>query len=136
MIEPMKIKPATVWAVRIGVSNEDAEGRLTLEDMHLVFAIEEGSLRIPLVEIKKVKRVLGSPVLMVEQHGSTPARFAFFFVKPPPLQPEGRQTKRKVRRQGTAYLGNTNRSKKPLIVKWEREVRSAVAAAKETAQAD
>jgi hypothetical protein len=121
------VAPETVWAVRIGVSNEDAKGLLTLEDTHLVFSIEEGSLRIALSEITKVKRVLGSPILMVNQDGARPAKFAFFFVKPPPLEPQKpRQTKRKVRKQGTAYLGQQNRELKPLLVAWERDIRQAI----------
>ena len=132
------VAPVTVWAVRIGVSNEDAEGTLALEETHLVFSIAEGSLRIPLAEIGKVKRVLGSPVLMVDQKGAKPARFAFFFVKPPPLEPQGpRQSKRKARRQGTAYLSTKNRSKKAVVVDWERDVRAAVGRASATqSQAD
>jgi hypothetical protein len=90
------------------------------------------------VEIAKVKRVLGSPVLMVDQTGEKPARFAFFFVKPPPLEPQKpRQTKRKMRKQGTAYLSNQNRDKKSLVMDWERDVRSAVGRASSTqSQAD
>jgi hypothetical protein len=121
------VAPETVWAVRIGVSNDDAKGMLTLEETHLVFAIEEGSLRIALAEITKVKRVFGSPILMVNQAGDKPAKFAFFFVKPPPLEPQKpRQTKRKVRKQGTAYLGQSNRELKPLLIAWERDLREAI----------
>jgi hypothetical protein len=44
------VAPVTVWAVRIGVSNEDAEGTLTLEESHLVFdqstGVELAHLRV------------------------------------------------------------------------------------------
>jgi hypothetical protein len=119
------IASARVWAVRISVSTEDAEGTLSLETDHLIFSIEEGTLRIPLAEVTKVRRVRGSPVLMVDQmrEGRDPARFAFFFVKPPPLEPEGRTSKRRTRRKSTAYLSTQNQNKKDLVKAWEEAVK-------------
>lgn len=125
------IAPTTVWAVRIGVSNEDAEGTLSLEQDHLVFTIEEGSLQIPLASVRRVRRVRGSPVMLVDQNeGGRVAKFAFFFAKPPPLEPEGRTTRRRNRRSSMSYLGMANRARKESVAKWVRAIKQAAEAAK------
>ena len=126
------IAPTTVWAVRIGVSNEDAEGTLSLEDGHLVFTLEEGLLDIPLADVRRVRRVRGSPILLVDQEeGNRVARFAFYFAKPPPLEPQGKTTRRKNRRQSMGYLGLANRDKKELVAEWAKAIEQAAGAARE-----
>ena len=124
------IEPVTAWGVRIGVSDKDAKGRLSLDETELVFdlATEEGTLRIPLENITKAKRIRGSPVLVVDSvEGEKPVRFAFFFVKPPPLRRESQERKSRVRRKAVTYLQTTNTSRKELVKEWETAVQEAVA---------
>jgi len=126
------IEPVTLWAVRIGVSDQDAEGKLSLEPGALVFdlADEEGTLRIPLENIRKAKRIKGSPILLVDSvEKERPVRFAFYFVKPPPLHPEGRESKGRVKRKAVGYLQTANAERKDLVRDWEKAVREAKAAA-------
>jgi hypothetical protein len=124
------IEPVTAWGVRIGVSDKDAKGRLSLGETELVFdlATEEGTLRIPLENITKVKRLRGSPVLVVDsREGEKVARFAFFFVKPPPLRRETHERRGKVRRRAVTYLQTTNASHKEALKAWETAVQEATA---------
>ena len=115
-----------VWAVRLGAGPEDTEGVLSLEETDLVFAAEEGELRIPYHELQRVKRVLGSPVILIDRRSSEESeRFAFFFSKPPAL-PGTEESKRKTRRRAVYYLGASNRERKALLKRWEREIRSRV----------
>ncbi|MFB3738317.1 MAG: hypothetical protein ACE14W_05050 [Candidatus Velamenicoccus archaeovorus] len=139
----------TVWAVELGRSPQEREGRLSLEADALVFtaANAAGSLRIPVSSIRSVKRLRGSPVLMVahrEAEGST-ARTAFYFVQPPPLHPAkdapterapnlfsgmGRTSKRKTRRANAGYLGMWGREKKAILVDWVDAIRSAASSSR------
>ncbi len=48
----------------------------------------------------------------------------------PTFGPFVRNQKRKIRRQNVSYLGTWNREKKDLVSEWERQVRTAVAAAR------
>jgi hypothetical protein len=79
--------------------------------------------------------------MIVRDPGLQPARVAFYFVQPPPLEVPleaarvamwgiGRSAKRRARRQNASYLGSWNREKKALLVEWERQVKRAVEAAK------
>jgi hypothetical protein len=139
--------PITVWAVDVGPSSplEEIKGSLSLTSDALVFTPrDEGrpERRIALAGVAKVRRLRGSPVLLVTWDSvDEPERTAFYFVQPPPLErpdtPErptpfgvGRNTRRKVRRQNVSYLGLWNKEKKALLVEWERQVRRAVSAAR------
>jgi hypothetical protein len=125
---------------------EDVKGTLSLDDRALVFTPREDGrpeARIALGEIVKVRRLRGSPVLMVVR--STPTgerRTAFYFVQPPPIavitgeaveRPKTRSIsdlrnpRRKARRQNVSYLGVMNREKKVALKGWVREVRAAIA---------
>ncbi len=141
-------KPVTVWAVDLekDARLEDVKGTLRLEEEALIFTPrDEGrpEARLSLGEIVKVRRLRGSPVLMVVR--STPAgerRTAFYFVQPPPIavitgeaveRPKTRSLsdlrnpRRKARRQNVSYLGVMNREKKQALSEWVRAVRSAIA---------
>lgn len=131
------ISPRKMWAVRVGAAMEGAEGTLTLTDRALEFELvdEEGSIQIPLADIRRAKRVRGSPILLVDTDRSpdgkdTPARFAFYAVEPPSLRPQGRETKGKVRRHAIVYLQSANSRHKEELDGWERELRAAVEAAR------
>ena len=134
----------TVWAVDlIREPKKDRQGTLSLQPGQLVFeprAAGTGALRIPLGAIKRVRRLRGSPVLLVvhERNGST-SDTAFYFVQPPPLEPVlgqgerptplsfGRASKRRARRQNVGYLGFSNRDKRAEIDGWVRAVLEATA---------
>jgi hypothetical protein len=137
-----------VWAVELGedVAPTEREGRLWKDADQLRFEpVREGeaAVTIPFLEVRKVRRLRGSPVLMVvRQRGDREVRTAFYFVQPPPLTaftdtqtdlrsavPFLRNPKRKARRDNVGYLGVMNREKKAELVEWEREVRAAVEAA-------
>jgi hypothetical protein len=134
----------TVWAVELGPETalDEAKGTLALLDDALEFTpLAEGSapLRIELSTIAKVRRLRGSPVLMVlHADGPNTRRIAFYFAQPPPLgvllghttdRPAGlaafRNPKRRARRENAGYLGVTNRQKKTLLTEWVRAVRAA-----------
>jgi hypothetical protein len=132
----------TVWAVELGKSPKDRKGELSLEGDALAFSASDGGhLRIPLSALHSVKRLRGSPVLMVvHQDDGTIARTAFYFVQPPPLQPPkdtppertpnlfsgmGRTSKRRTRRQNAGYLGMWGREKKAVVAEWVEAIRSA-----------
>jgi hypothetical protein len=138
-----------VWAVELapGVSPSEREGRLSAGADGLSFEpARDGSpsLSLPFREITKVRRLRGSPVLMVAcRRADREVRTAFYFVQPPPLTaftedrtdtrlalPILRNPKRKARRDNVGYLGVMNREKKAELIAWEREVRAAVAAAR------
>ena len=133
----------TVWAVQLrsGLTRE-RKGTLSLEADALAFAADDGSgrVRIAFEDVRKARRLRGSPVLLVahEIDGRT-ERTAFYFAQPPPLEafvgerPErpsplafGRGGRRKARRQNVSYLGTWNRELKAAVAEWERAVREAV----------
>jgi hypothetical protein len=137
----------TVWAVelRAGASPQEIRGTLALTSDALVFTPHDEphpERRYPLQDLARVRRLRGSPVLMiVRESAEGPKRTAFYFVQPPPLQrPEepirptplsfGRSSRRKIRRQNVSYLGLWNREKLGLLREWERQVKTAVAAAR------
>ena len=138
----------TVWAVDVGpdASGDEVKGSLSLSSDALIFKPRDEhhpERRFALREITKIRRLRGSPVLLVvrEGVGREPLRTAFYFVQPPPLErPDdatrvtpmgiGRNTKRKVRRENVSYLGLWNKEKKAVLVEWERQLRRAVSAAR------
>ena len=136
-----------MWAVELAkeVEPDEIKGTLELSEAAVLFTpLDEGrpGLQIPLADILKVRRLRGSPVLMVERTIPTGTRrTAFYFVQPPPLnallgtetpqRPSGlgmlRSPKRKARRDNVNYLGLSNREKKAALSEWVRAVREAVA---------
>ena len=144
----------TVWAVELGQGSDlqEIKGSLDLEREALVFAPRDErwpELRIRLAEVTKVRRLRGSPVLMVlHGEGPEPSRTAFYFVQPPPLDMPpttnerpglvgfSRNTKRKARRRNVGYLGASNKEKKAILVVWEQAVREAVVAARRNGGGD
>lgn len=136
-----------VWAVDLveGRSTKERQGTLVLDETTLRFEPSgEGdpSMTISLRDVGKVKRLRGSPVLMVTfTREAAPWRTAFYFVQPPPLTAfvetreernvlaALRNPKRKARRENVGYLGMSNRSKKDELMAWERAIRAAVVAA-------
>ncbi len=138
------VTKTTVWEVELrqGGPMDDRKGSLALEADALVFEPADGGAarRIALAEVRKLRRLRGSPVLLViHAAGSVPVRIAYYFAQPPPLertQPLAQErftlvamrknSKRHVRRQNVGYLGMWNRQKKELLASWERAVRAAM----------
>ena len=135
-----------MWAVELGrdVQPDEIKGTLELGDEILLFSPNDEArtaMRIALHDIAKVRRLRGSPVLMVERTTSAGSRrTAFYFAQPPPLsallgepveRPAGfapfRSPKRKARRDNVGYLGLMNREKKAALTEWVRAVKTAVA---------
>ena len=141
------LRNVRVWAVELseGLATSEREGRLWRDAEELRFEpASEGQagVSIPFREVRKVRRLRGSPVLMVvRRRGDREIRTAFYFVQPPPLTAftetqtdvrsimPFRNPRRKARRENVGYLGLMNREKKAELIEWEREVRAAVAAA-------
>ena len=136
-----------MWAVELAkeVEPDEIKGTLELSEAALLFTPDDEKLpglRIPVPDIVKVRRLRGSPVLMVERTVSSGRRrTAFYFAQPPPLnallgtgppeRPSGlsafRSPKRRARRDNVNYLGLSNRDKKPVLAEWVRAVREAIA---------
>jgi hypothetical protein len=138
----------TVWTVELeGASSpQEVRGLLSLTSDALVFAPRDERLserRYPLREVSHARRLFGSPVLLiVRETAEGPRRTAFYFVQPPPLHrpdavptrpvfgPFARNSRRRTRRQNVTYLGMWNRERKALLREWQRQVRTAAAAAR------
>lgn len=136
--------PVTVWAVELepGSRLEEVQGSLALETEALVFTPRDrrgSERRYPLAEVARVRRLRGSPVLLIVHESTTrgPRRTAFYFVQPPPLVPPDESRKavlgplaggssRKVRRRNASYLGFSNREKKQVLREWEQAVQAAM----------
>lgn len=133
----------TVWAVDlIRDPKSDVKGTLSLGEGSIDFRADDGGeLSIAFDDVRKVRRLRGSPVLMlVHDRGGVRERTAFFFVQPPPLdRPTTEPTrvslipgsaKRRARRQNVGYLEMGNRARRDTVVAWESKVRAAVADAR------
>lgn len=137
-------EPVNVWLVPLGRNNqEEVPGRLSLEQVALVFDVDGGGVEtLLLTQIKKVGRVHGSPILMLTHLAEGEVlRTAFYFSKPPPVpsrrnatadRPAGlagglrRSGKRRDQRSNAGYLTGSNITKKKLVVEWTVAVRQAV----------
>ena len=141
-------EPTTVWMVQLELSTDDIEGTLALDDDALRFTAGETLTRtIALADVTKVKRIIGSPVLLVHSsEAGTVRHTAFYFRKPPPLKPaeatpdeppslifgKGARTpsKRKQRRANASYLATASTSAGEEVRDWWKATRAAVATAK------
>jgi hypothetical protein len=108
----------------------EVPGTLSLEARHLVFTPDDGSgeRRIELRAIRRVRRLLGSPVMVLRHEGEDGLeRTAFYFAQPPPLRrpDEPRWNARRERRATVRYLSEANAAKKPEIREWVRAIRRA-----------
>ena len=112
-------------------------GTLLLEDGALVFrpdTTRTSEKAFPLDQIKKARRVLGSPVLEIQLHAGEPSRvLGFYFTRPPsleepvgapPLQPFRRH---QVKRNALNSLRLANADKKKEVAGWVDRIRSAKA---------
>jgi hypothetical protein len=144
-------EPMIVWMVELERSPDDIEGTLTLDERSLRFerTADGGGRTIELTHVTKVRRVVGSPVLLVHslEEGVKRAT-AFYLSKPPPLAPVAAlpdeapptllfgnrgtkpASKRKQRRANASYLASASTELGPTAKEWMQEIRAAVAAAR------
>jgi len=143
-------EPTKVWMVQLDRSPDDVEGTLSLENQTLRFDSPSLGIRsISLTKVERVKRIWGSPVLIVRSVENGDKRVtAFYFSKPPPLHPEEpapdapppaligpfnrnkAPSKRKQRRRNAGYLANASNIVGDSLEVWVKETRAAVAAAR------
>jgi hypothetical protein len=137
-----------VWLVHLGagIPPTEVRGRLHLGEAGLEFtAVPPGvDARIEYAEIRKARRIRGSPVLLVDwQHEGSKRRSAFYFSQPPPLEPVPRSptivppgplgpftrstpSRRQVARMNLGYLRSTSARNRELLREWERAVSERV----------
>ncbi|MFN2544058.1 MAG: hypothetical protein ABR600_05735 [Actinomycetota bacterium] len=120
------IETATVWAARLGSPDEGVKGSLVLWPDELAFTSEDAEveIRIPMAELRRARRIHGSPVMVVEQ---TSGVVAFYFAQPPPMERGETIIERRRDRAGSlAYLGDTNAAMRKDIKRWTRSIKDAV----------
>lgn len=82
-------KPITVWMVHLerGGDLREVRGTLRLDETAIVFEERDGpTTRFPFGSVRKAKRTIGSPVLVVRwERDGAPRETAFYFIQPPPL---------------------------------------------------
>src|SRR5438132_5424025 len=123
-----------VWMVRLkrGDTSEVA-GTLSLLDEALSFVPKDDSydMRIPTSSIRRVRRVRGSPILVIRHQIEVGVvETAFYFAQPPPIpradteqtrvgvNPLRRRTKRKTMRRNAGYLTTMNATHKQDVAEW------------------
>jgi hypothetical protein len=122
----------TVWAVHLEQGNPlDTKGMLALHEAEVSFSGEDGrTLRIPLHRVRQIKRVLGSPIMIIAHDADDGRRrTAFYFTQPPPLhtaESESRIQRKRAKKASVGYLGRENVDRKPLIKAWVEEIRAAI----------
>jgi hypothetical protein len=132
---------SAVWMLAATTTPEGVEGKLLLDEVALRFqpAANRAPTTILLTDIRKVRRVKGSPILDVRlRTAAGPARYGFYFVRPPSLDPPDRlrpARPRTVRRRAAVQLMVTNPVKKEEIKRWVRAIRTAAAGARDRTDA-
>lgn len=139
------VEPTTMWLVNLDSrAADEVEGTLSEDDSGLVFTeAESGSVtRFAFSDVKKVKRVMASPVFVV-RHGPEGRETAFYLARPPPLgtiagsdppttaQPTASMRsfgsgKWRQRRANTRYLASTSSSVRKLRDAWVDRIRTRV----------
>jgi hypothetical protein len=153
-MSPMEApEPITVWMVHLakGEVDKDVKGKIELGEDGLVFAgtRQLNESRFPYPTIRRVRRLRGSPILLVEwDRDGDRRRTAFYFTEPPPLYPAAgesslkgapaqrvsavtafkRSSKRRAQRGNARYLQTMGIGLKDLIQQWVDAVDERVAA--------
>ncbi|HSL12286.1 MAG TPA: hypothetical protein VLA82_13325 [Actinomycetota bacterium] len=146
-------EPVTVWMVQLASGNTaDVEGLLRLDDDALVFepTTTPAELRFRLATIERVRRVIGSPVLVIEwTEDAVRKRTAFYFSPPPPLEPPTPEelarrsdrprgplaerralSKRRHMRSNLGTLAIGAKRTKPVVQAWATELRIRISDAR------
>lgn len=111
---------------------DGVRGELSLGVDRLTFRPDEGTIwhtAIPLDEIRRAHRVLGSPVLeILLSRAEEPRVVGFYFVEPPGLAVPERPRigkRRSAKRAAIVELMGSNPGKKPEIKEWVRRIDDA-----------
>jgi hypothetical protein len=127
---------ARVWLSRLGtLAGSEIEGSLSLTPTHLRFDHRRGTdhEHVPLADIRKVKRPVGSGVLYVEyDKAGERAKLAFFFAQPPPIDHDVSQIRSRRRRSDNAgFMWQQSGNVAELVRAWRNAVREAVRRARQ-----
>jgi hypothetical protein len=150
MIAPM-VEPTTVWMVPLQRGRaEERKGVLTLEDDGVTF-LDESLDQVELLRfgsVRRVRRVRGSPILIVTHRiDDDSVETAFYFCQPPPLTPPApgdepspaalttpsgkplgafssmrRSSRRRHVRENVRYLTSQSATKKTEVQAWVDEI--------------
>ena len=142
------VEPVDVWMVHLGGGSKPSEvrGTLTLGEGGLEFVERKtgSDVRFDYHSIRRVKRIKGSPVLVVDwRRDGEDRKTAFYFAQPPPLDPvPGSPTidprgplgpfrrvtpsKRQVARTNLRYLRSTSVANKHVVRAWAEAVAERV----------
>ena len=119
----MAEQTSTVWMFHAAGPSEGRKGTLSLDAGAVVFrSAQQGRREFPFHQIRKVRRVRGSPVLELHLRPSGgPRLVGFYFVQPPSLQAQedsGVFAKRRLRRTAAFSLMRLNAVKRDEIEGW------------------
>ena len=128
----VSVEPTTVWAVRLGEYTDEVRGKLVLDEeesqLSFLHDKETKTAHISLGSIRRIRRILGSPVLVVDfAVDDEMGRMAFFFAQPPPVQHAtlvGRGRRRK--RENIQFLMGENAARSADVKRWRNAVHKAV----------
>jgi hypothetical protein len=125
---------STVWMVHARTGSDGIKGSLTLEGRAVVFRPRYGGTGAETVfaleAIRRVRRVMGSPVLELRLKGSEagPSPVGFYFAQPPSLkaQEDARLLGRnRAKREAAMTLVQWNAVKKDEVAGWVRNIKAA-----------
>ena len=125
-----RVQPTTVWAARLGSPDEGIKGTLELRPEEVSFISENGEteIHVALADVRHVRRIHGSPVMIIERTGAV---IALYFAQPPPVISSRRPFWNRGDRSNSAtYLADTNNAKRQDIKRWVKEIREAARAAR------
>jgi len=125
-----------------GPSPPEVRGTLTLGEVGLEFVERKtgADVRFDYTAIRRVKRIKGSPVLLMDwRRDDEDRKTAFYFSQPPPLEPVARSatvdprgplghltratpSKRQVTRMNLGYLRSTAVANRKLVRAWVEAV--------------
>jgi hypothetical protein len=125
------MEPITVWAVRLGEYTDEVRGKLALDEeqsrLSFLHDKESKTTHISLGSIRRVRRLVGSPVLVVDfTVDDGMGRMAFFFAQPPPVQQAtlvGRG--RREKRRNIQFLMGENAARSSDVKRWRDAVKRA-----------
>ena len=121
------VSPSSVWMVNRETGPDGWRGTINLEEEALVFRPADGGRprEYAYAEIRRARRVRGTPVLELRLEPTSDLKLVgFFFVQPPSLDPDNApgkvMKKRRARMAAVGKLHRWNAVKKQEIDDWVR----------------